>query len=56
MGDIVKVERDNKALAAALAEVIKKHGLKPGTLLGNLPWYLQSWVMQRAYALRKDYE
>jgi len=56
MGELVKVERDNKALAAALAEVLKAHGLQPNTQLGSLPIRLQSAVMQRAHALRKEYE
>jgi hypothetical protein len=56
MGDIVKTDRDNKALRAALEEAIKKHGLKADVQLGSLNWKLQSEIMQRAYALRKEYE
>lgn len=56
MGSIVKTERDNKALQAALTEYLTKSGKRPDTQLGSLPWYVQSAIMQRAYELRKDYE
>lgn len=56
MGDIVKIERDNKALHAALVEYLDKTGKPKDTQLGSLPWRVQSEIMQRAYALRKDFE
>lgn len=56
MGSIVKTERDNKALQAALAEYLAKTGKPRDTQLGSLPWWIQSDIMQRAYALRKDFE
>jgi hypothetical protein len=56
MGDIVKAERDTKALQAALLAVLTANGLPLTTGLWDLDSALRSEVILKAHTDRKDFE